>query len=225
LLSGKATTSELDGVPGRGNVKLFQFEGGCGILREYRRGGLASYLSRKHFLLANRPLNELVVLEHLFLHGFPSPEPLGIRWERCGILVQGAIVTRLLPGENLLLSFQRQNELSVETFSKIGAVIRWMHDLGVYHGDLHVGNILLDGNQPYIVDFDKARLCHSMTEFLRLRNLYRLQRSFRKHQFLDTFFRHLLGGYGYPEALRLSATFRSIWKKRSKGREKNRIKG
>ncbi len=81
------------------------------------------------------------------------------------------------------------------------------------------------GNQPYIVDFDKARLCHSMTEFLRLRNLYRLQRSFRKHQFLDTFFRHLLGGYGYPEALRLSATFRSIWKKRSKGREKNRIKG
>ncbi len=55
-------------------------------------------------------------------------------------------------------------------------------------------SLAIDGNQPYIVDFDKARLCHSMTEFLRLRNLYRLQRSFRKHQFPDTFFFHLLEG-------------------------------
>ena len=83
-----------------------------------------------------------------------------------------------------------------ETLRECGALIRQMHEIGVFHSDLQVRNILVGADGPLLIDFDKARLHHSLGPWRRARNLLRFRRSFRKCGLSEVLFQQLCEGYG-----------------------------
>jgi 3-deoxy-D-manno-octulosonic acid kinase len=56
-----------------------------------------------------------------------------------------------------------------------------MHQLGVWHADLNVYNILFDDQaKVWLIDFDRSRLMAFLTPAQRAQNLSRLLRSLKK---------------------------------------------
>lgn len=187
------------GAIGRGRLFTFPILPGKGVLREYRRGGMVRrFLPRG--TLTNRPLREWNVLNYLYRHEFPVPDPLGLLWRRRSLLVTGAIATQFIDSVNLA-DYLRTTAVPPEhLLENVGRLIRRMHDLHVYHADLHVGNILVTARplplgSVYFVDFDNARIT-AVTTLLRAQNLLRLRRSFTKHRLRMADFERIRTGYG-----------------------------
>lgn len=184
----------VDAAAGRGQVSRFPLTEGEGVLRRYRRGGLVAHVSNDAFL-GNRMLAEFRIHVALFQQGFPVPEPLGVVWERRGPLYRGAIATRSLEAITLL-DYLDGPEATREVLVLCGRRIRELHDLGVWHADLQVKNIMTDGTQIWLLDFDNARMVKPLSDLARTRNLLRLRRSLEKHgRSLDNF-DSILEGYG-----------------------------
>jgi 3-deoxy-D-manno-octulosonic acid kinase len=184
----------VDAAAGRGQVSRFPLTSGEGVLRHYRRGGLVARFVSDAFL-GNRMLAEFRIHRALFLQGFPVPEPLGVAWARRGALYRGAIATRSLEAITLL-DYLNGGAASPQILALCGQRIREMHDLGVWHADLQVKNIMTDGAQIWLLDFDDARMEKPLSGLARARNLLRLRRSLEKHGRLLDNFDSILEGYG-----------------------------
>jgi len=194
LLDGKGCqTVELGG---RGTLLQFPYPEGFGLIRAYRRGGIIRHFSSDAFLLINRPWREFKVHKYLVEKGLQVPRLLGVYWERQGLWVRGALATQRVEATALTQALTRPGLDPKEILEPCGALIRRMHDLGVWHADLQVKNLLFGGDGPYIIDFDNAVICGGVSQIARARNLFRLRRSFEKHHFSMEYFAHLLNGYG-----------------------------
>lgn len=184
---------------GRGGLFSFPVLLREGILREYRRGGFVGRFLQEG-TLTNRPLIEWEVTNRLYAADFPVPAPLGVVWKRRRFLYTGAIATQRIDAVNLAAYLAQPDGDCASLLETAGALIRRMHDLSVFHADLHVGNILVarerpNGEQVYFVDFDNARIA-AVSQLDRARNMLRLRRSFLKRGLRMTDFEHVLGGYG-----------------------------
>lgn len=200
------------GQGGRGALARFRFEGGTGLIRTYRRGGVVRYFAKDTYVLCNRPLREFGLLEELFEAGLPVPEPLGVLWERTGPFSRGKIATREVDAitlcEYLCLGPQsgagagepsKTNRLALSPFllmQEVGRLFRQMHDLGVYHADLQVHNVLVGQDKLYLIDFDNAKRFPMLTTLQRMRNLLRFRRSLDKNGLPPALFSALCEGYG-----------------------------
>ncbi len=194
-LMGNAETTPFDAA-GRGAVALFALADGEGVLRRCRRGGLTGKLVNEGYVLKNRPMAEFSVHEFLFEAGVSVPEPLGVMWERRGLVFRGAVATRRLDAVGLREWLTTSNTDAASALHSIGRLIRSMHDAGVYHADLHVENILVNEGNVYLIDFDNARRHDSLSALQRARNLLRLRRSLQKHGLYDIAYEAILAGYG-----------------------------
>ncbi len=184
----------VDIAAGRGQVSRFPLSVGEGVLRRYRRGGLIARVSEDAFL-GNRMLAEFRVHLSLYQKGFAVPEPLGVVWARRGLLYRGAIATRSLKA-GTLLEYLADGAADPKILALCGQRIREMHDLEFWHADLQVKNIMTDGAQIWLLDFDNARTGKPLSNLARARNLFRLRRSLEKHgRSLDNF-DSILEGYG-----------------------------
>lgn len=182
-------------VLGRGAVFTLPLRDGTAIVREYRRGGIVRR-ALSSGTLVNRPRREWEVLTHVHRRGLPVPQPLAVVWQRRWGLVHGAIATRRVHAQSLIDFLKTEHADRDATLHRVGEVIRYMHELGVYHADLHAGNILVGDNEVYIVDFDRATLPYGVPETDRARNLLRLRRSFWKRGLRMTDFERVRFGYG-----------------------------
>jgi len=102
-----------------------------------------------------RARNELCILEELHLRGLRVPEPLGLErvgdsWElRCAWIEGARPVSELLespagPPGGLA--------------RRLGRLVGQLHAAGLVHGDLHLGNLLVDRDgAPWAVDFTRSR--------------------------------------------------------------------
>ena len=213
VLSGATATYPFKRAGGRGAVRVFEFDDGRGIIRIFRRGGIARWILTDAFLFGNRPLQELRIHDHLFQQGFPCPEPLGASWRRDGLLLRGAIATRLVDGQDLFDCLVPNKSDPEPTLREAGRVIRRMHDLNVAHPDLHIRNILVAGDAVYLIDFDKASLGAAVSPRIRASNLLRLRRSFEKHGLPESWFHAVVDGYqskGFPRWLELMYRYKGI---------------
>lgn len=185
---------------GRGGLVRFPYAQGWGVVRRYLRGGVLGHFVQDAYFLVNRPRRELHIHARLFEAGLSVPEPLGVCWERSGPWVRGALATHEVEAENLFESLTRDPGGADDVLRRCGALIRRMHNLGVFHADLQVRNILVAVDRVYLIDFDKARLARRLTRLERARNLFRLRRSIEKNGLPLAAFEPICEGYG-AEAL------------------------
>ena len=184
---------------GRGTLLRFTFAGGTGLIRKCLRGGLLRNLTKDAFFAINRPLQELKLHAALYEAALPVPAPLGVVWRKSGFWYRGAVATQELPAQNLLEYLQSPRvHATPSILQKCGSLIRDMHDLGVFHPDLQIRNILvsMDATLVYLIDFDKAKRYRRLSDSQRSRNLLRLKRSFVKNHVSLDHFETLAQGYG-----------------------------
>ncbi len=185
---------------GRGAMGRFLWaDGQFGLLRVYLRGGLLRWILKDAFVLCNRPLREFRVHLAALERGVAAPLLLGVCWRRKGLLYRGAIATELRSGMDLdawLRATPLDSEAAAPLLRACGAVIRKMHDQGVFHADLQIKNILVADAGPLLLDFDRARIVRGDRPFLRACNLLRLRRSFERRGFPEGLHRDVWAGYG-----------------------------
>lgn len=189
-----ATPEIVEGEPlnrgGRGATWAIAIgDGSRAVLRWYRRGGLLRHFVRDRYFGARpRPMLELALTAEARRRGIPVPEVLGARVDRLQVGgYRGAIVTREIAGAETLGDAIRRDPADPERAAIVTAVaraVRLMHDRGLHHRDLNVGNILLSRArgvvEVHLIDLDRARLRDRVTRASRLRALRRLGRSFAK---------------------------------------------
>jgi len=151
-------TDSFTHMMGRGEVLLFTGHGEVAV-RKYRHGGLLRRLTVDTFMFGSRPFKEVEVTEKAKSAGIPTLEILAaiIERERWG-RYRGYLITS-------------------------GEVMRKMHQLGIYHADLHLKNILVEERETpkvYLIDFDKSKTYSYLNPSKRMKNLKRLDRSAEK---------------------------------------------
>ena len=148
---------------GRGMTALV--EGASGPrwrLKTLRRGGWLARLWRDRYASAQRPVNMLAASEDVSQRGIPTARPVALIVQSgLGGLAQGAMAFEELEGSVDLARRARAHAVTqVDLVTAIGAV-RLMHDRGVNHVDLNLGNILLRSRtgvppEAFLIDFDCA---------------------------------------------------------------------
>ncbi len=171
---------------GRATVWFIQ-QGDLGLLlRHYYRGGLVGKINKDRFLREpaekSRAIYEFDLLLKLREKGLPVPRPVAARMEKTGVFSYKAdILVEVIPGAVDVFRLLREKQLSAELWQELGAVIKELHDAGVYHSDLNCHNLMLDDHdKAWIVDFDK---CDFREEGdWKEANIQRLLRSLRKEK-------------------------------------------
>jgi len=163
-------------------------DGTRAVLRWYRRGGVMRHFIRdRYFGWRPRPLAELVLTVEARRRGIAVPEVHGIRVDRARGGYRGAIVTREIAGAETLGDVVHRDPRGDERAAIVAAVarvLRAMHDRGLHHRDLNVGNILVSRAEGaaavHVIDLDRARLRKTVGRSARWRALRRLARSLAK---------------------------------------------
>ncbi len=172
---------------GRGATVVLNLPSGrAARLKRLRRGGWAARLWSDHFAGKRRPLDNLRLPAEAGRRGLATPSALALLTEQTVPgLFRAWLATEELADTIDLGSAYRSAQ--PPTHAELGAavgLVRRMHDLGVEHRDLNLGNLLIRrGAEPvaFVIDLDRARLCPSPLGFaLRQRALRRLERSYVK---------------------------------------------
>ena len=103
---------------------------------------------------------------------------------------------------SLMFDLQLENNISDQTWNRIGETIKRFHAKNCNHADLNAHNILLCDNEDiYLIDFDKSMIDNSSGQW-KDRNLKRLKRSLEKlssnnekFNYTDEAFSMLMQGY------------------------------
>lgn len=194
LFDGAGHTAQHGG--GRAPVVRFVFDGGRGVLKTYRRGGMVGRVMRESYVLVNRARRELTLLDSLYGAGLPVPQPLGALWQRRGPIFRGALATRELPARDLIAVLSEQGSLDAGLLRQAGRAVRALHDEGVFHADLNARNVLVSDSHAWVIDFDNARRYAYLNQFQRACNLLRLRRSLQKNGIAADVFDTVCSGYG-----------------------------
>ncbi len=169
---------------GRGGAWYVHSEGTSLVLRQYLRGGLASRLSGASYLYTGeeytRSFAEFRLLNRLYNDHLPVPKPIAARYKRVnGIFYKAWILVEQFKSTAPLGDVLDQ--FTTEDWHRLGQLIRRFHDAGVYHADLNCFNVLVRGDQLYLIDFDKSLVVDSSASTRwKETNLKRLVRSLAK---------------------------------------------
>lgn len=174
-----ARGSLVGNAGGRGAATIFEQADRRFLLRHYQRGGLAARVSKDRYLwwseARTRPLAEMQLTLKLHAAGLPVPLPLAARYERQGRTYRADLITEFLPDTQTLARRLDEGEVGLPVWAAVGRCIRRFHDYGLCHADLNAHNILLRGEQVFLVDFD--RCSRRRPGMWRDANLARLRRS------------------------------------------------
>jgi 3-deoxy-D-manno-octulosonic acid kinase len=170
---------------GRGASWFIDSDQGQWVLRHYRRGGKAAWLSQDRYfytgLSRTRAFAEWRLLCELTNRGLPVPRPVAARVERSGMTYRADLITATIANAQTLSERLSAATLEPQLMAAVGHCIGRFHAAGVWHADLNAHNVLLDHNDiVYLIDFDRGRLRRGTR--WRKRNLQRLHRSLCKLQ-------------------------------------------
>jgi len=146
---------------GRVTVTRFTLESeGNLILKFYRRGGLLRHINKEYYLAigTSRARREFEFLRYAGRSGIPVPEPVAfVKTGRC--FYRTALILREIPDSmNLVDWIEQHGKPPVPMLSGLQDLFRRLIRAGIYHVDLHPGNVLVDASKNlYLIDFDKAR--------------------------------------------------------------------
>jgi len=160
------------------------------VLRQYSHGGLLRALTRNLYLFGARSFRELILTEEVRSSGVPTISPIGAVhhaiffpfYQAYFLSVEIPLAVDLIQYLNKMaapLSFESISSKR-KMIRSVGLLIRQFHQAGFFHGDLQLKNILVAGEQPLLIDFDRSYRKSTLSVKERMRNLLRLNRSAEK---------------------------------------------
>ncbi|HEY9110609.1 MAG TPA: 3-deoxy-D-manno-octulosonic acid kinase [Rhodanobacteraceae bacterium] len=168
---------------GRGGVAFLDTPVGACVLRHYHRGGWMSPLFGDRYVwngrTRSRGLAEFGLLVELGRRGLPVPAPVAARYRRHGLHYTADLITRAIEGASTLAHAVRERRLDSALAERVGVLVARFHAAGVDHADLNAHNILISGDQLWLIDFDRGEIRATGTAW-KLANLARLKRSLLK---------------------------------------------
>ncbi len=135
-------------------------------LKLFHERGVGAAMRR---LVADRAAREYAVLDHLRRAGVPAAEPVA-----CGARFRASfLLTREVPAAEILKDRLPREGRAGRTalLDSLGRFIRAVHDAGVRHDDLHLGNVLVSGWRLFLVDVHRAAIRPALTRGERIRGL------------------------------------------------------
>jgi len=183
--------SELDGVEaaaGRGGTARVELASGVGLrVKQMRRGGLAGPLWRDRFAGTGRLLDNLHVPLVAAERGVPTAAPVALllREGPPGFYRGWVAVEEIRDARDLISRLRSGDGPAPEELASAIELVRRMHEAGIEHRDLNLGNLLVrpgaDRPEAFIIDLDRARVHDGPLPFrLRRRGIRRLERSYVK---------------------------------------------
>ena len=176
--------SHAEGVlAGRQSVTILELEDiGPVAVKQFARGGLIQHLNRRLYLQWPRSRSEREIrwLETVRRVGLAAPRPIGfaIRGE---IIGQCWLIMHALTEHCSLIQTAQDGNLDDIVCAQVAGQVRILISHGIWHRDLHPGNVLVDKNKkPCIIDFDKARYVNNQ-RLLKERYHKRWDRAVVKH--------------------------------------------
>ncbi len=188
LKKSRTTAHYLKGRTPHPSVPL---EGGKRmVLRQYSHGGLLRAITGNLYFFGARSFRELALTEEIRSCGVPTVSSVGA--------IHHCVFFRFYQAYFLSVEVQRARDLiqyfneidphpSAETISSkrrtirsVGLLIQQFHQAGFFHGDLQLKNILVAGDQPLLIDFDRSYRRPTLSPKERMKNLLRLNRSAEK---------------------------------------------
>jgi hypothetical protein len=178
---------------GRGQTAAMELPSGLPVLlKKLRRGGLTQRLWNERFRGWRRILDNVSLPLEARRRGVATVAPVALLllegppgWFRAWLAVE-----RIVRARDLGFLFRSGTPPTTDEIAAALGAVRRMHDAGVEHRDLNVGNLLLRRREAgpaeaWVVDLDAARLHDGPLPLpLRRRSLRRLQRSFFKLRYL-----------------------------------------
>jgi hypothetical protein len=158
------------------------------VVRHSHHGGLLGRLQGDLFLPPTRAPHELLVSHILAGLGVRTPLVVAIAVYRVNrILRRSDVVSLELPGRDLGEALRDEPDADVRRgwLDSIAALIRSLTNIGAWHPDLNVGNVLLVESgggawDAYVLDIDRLQFAPPSDPTVRDANLDRLERSIRK---------------------------------------------
>lgn len=178
-------------LAGTNCISVGDIEGlGRVVVKHYRRGGVLSRFVSSTYLRWGeiRSRMELELLLKARELGVAAPRPVGFV-VKGGLLYRTWLATEEIPDHHSLAEVALKDLDRAESLlDEVGRQIALLIQGGIYHIDLHPGNVLVDGaNRIYIVDFDKAEQFRRGRNALRDLYLFRWRRAAIKHGLPETF--------------------------------------
>jgi len=157
------------------------------VVRGYRRGGLMRLVNRQLYFGGNRAFDELRAAERARAGGVRTPLVVAAIERPARVAGYRAwLATELVAdGQDLAawLAAGPDDERRGAVVRESARQIALMHAAGVAHPDLNLRNLLVVGDEVYLLDFDKAAgSADPVPTASRERDLRRLARSARKLQ-------------------------------------------
>jgi tRNA A-37 threonylcarbamoyl transferase component Bud32 len=168
-------------------------EKGRVFVKRDRTKGWAEAL--KYVFLPSKARMEWFIAYQLRKRNLPVPRPLGwverVRrgWVKESYYLSEAIGT----GISLIDLLDSRRRATTEPLAK---TIKVFHDAGLFHRDLHAGNLVWNGETFFLTDLHRAKLLKSLSLEQRLQNLSHLFHSLRSHWKEDDFLRCMANYFG-----------------------------
>ena len=159
------------------------------VVRRYSHGGLLKALTGDLYLFGSRSFHELSLTEEIRSCGIPTIEPLGaVRQSVFPFFYRACLLSLEIPEAFNLVEYLQEAQTRLpgglpskrKMIRTTGLLLRKFHDAGFFHRDLQLKNILIAGEQPLLIDFDRSYRKPSLSVRERMRNLLRLNRSAEK---------------------------------------------
>ncbi|MGQ9645069.1 MAG: lipopolysaccharide kinase InaA family protein [Thermodesulfobacteriota bacterium] len=159
------------------------------VIRRYLHGGLLGAFTRDFYLFGSRSFRELVLTVKMRTCGIPTIEPIGAIHQTLGPFHQAYLLSLEIPEAKDLVQYlqeirahpSRERLLQKRRiFHSAGLLVRQLHQAGFFHGDLQLKNILVSGEELFLIDLDHSYQRDRLTTEEKKRNLLRLNRSVEK---------------------------------------------
>jgi len=166
---------------GRGSVWMIKSDDSKWVLKHYYRGGLYAKISRDKYLWSGientRAVREFRLLTHMHEKGLPCPKPIAVQVKKTGLFYTNDLITQYIRHKHTFADIITQS--TPKLWHQVGELIGHFHVAGIYHADLNVHNLLINGEDIYLIDFDKGTIKSNLNNWPQA-NLARLKRSIEK---------------------------------------------
>jgi len=188
----QGTQSVLGGRAAVSTVRLRDI--GPVVVKNYTRGGVIRNFNKNIYLKFSRYRCQSEYELLLFVNGLgvSVPEPIAFAY-RGQFFYHAWLVTREIENACTLASLSRQNpDKARAVMPELSRQLDILVENQIHHVDLHPGNVLVDlKNNPYIIDFDKARTTPQNRNKLKQKYIRRWRRAVLKYQ-LPAILNHII---------------------------------